>query len=119
MTTQNDSVPCMGRKAGGKWEVQDLGPARGDLFPHWKEYCIRDTATNVHLATVGDVDRYFEGDNGRIAHLMAAAPQLLAACVAFADTFDSKKHHPANWPELAASALEQCRAAIAKAQVAK
>jgi hypothetical protein len=64
----------------GPWTVQDLG-ARED-FPAWRSYCVRDKVTNVHIATVGAVDRYFEGQAGEHARIMAAAPELLRACIA-------------------------------------
>lgn len=68
----------------GPWTIQDLGPARGTLYPEWLTYMIRDGKTNVALAQVGDVDRYFEGQYSKIAKLMASAPALLKACQAAA-----------------------------------
>jgi hypothetical protein len=68
------------RRPVGPWIVQDLG-ARED-YPAWRSYCIRDKVTNVHIATVGAVDRYFEGHTDRHARIMAAAPELLRACIA-------------------------------------
>ncbi len=60
-----------------KWTLQDLGANRAG-YPNWHEYAIRDGKTNVCLAIVGNVDRYFEGDIQRQqAELMAKAPTLL------------------------------------------
>lgn len=72
------------------WTIQDLGPHKPDYsplvapYPDWLTYAIRDTKTNVCLAVVGDVDRYFEGQYLKIAQLMRAAPELLEACKAAA-----------------------------------
>jgi len=60
-----------------KWEIQHLGHRPG--YPHWNQYAIRDIATNVCIAIVGDVDRYFEKNTLEHATLMHAAPELLEA----------------------------------------
>jgi hypothetical protein len=54
------------------WKIQPLGPRPG--YPNWKAFCIRDAKTNVHIATVGNVDRYFEGKEEANAILIASAP---------------------------------------------
>lgn len=67
----------------GPWHVQCLG-ANKDGYPHWHEYCVR-AENNVHLATVGSVDRFYEASNEANARLIASAPALresLAECVA-------------------------------------
>lgn len=60
-----------------RWVIQSLGTQPG--YPNWGQFCIRDAVTNVHIATVGNVDRYFEGHTKEHAVLMAAAPELLEA----------------------------------------
>jgi hypothetical protein len=62
----------------GPWTVQDLGPARGDLYPEWRTFAVR-SAENICLAVVGNVDRYHEDKYEATARLMAASPDLLAA----------------------------------------
>lgn len=59
------------------WKIQPLGHRPG--YPTWQQFAIRDAATNVHIATVGDVDRYFEGKTEEHARLIAAAPDLFEA----------------------------------------
>lgn len=66
--------------SAGPWKIQDLGERTG--YPNWHSFAIRTEKENVHLATVGNIDRYFEGKELANATLMAAAPELLAACQA-------------------------------------
>lgn len=63
----------------GPWKLQLLQDGRKG-YPGWKTYCIREQKTNVHISTVGSVDRYYEKNNLRNAILMASAPDLLEAC---------------------------------------
>lgn len=72
-------VPVQAEFPSENWTVQDLGAVRAD-YPLWHKYCIR-AENNVHLATVGGVDRFYEGQHKAIAHLMAGAPKLLAALI--------------------------------------
>jgi hypothetical protein len=68
-----------------KQEVIDTWRGLADdmpLKPCMIAYKVRDKVTNVHIATVGAVDRYFEGQAGEHARIMAAAPELLRACIA-------------------------------------
>ena len=60
----------------GPWKLQDLPSKPG--YPNWTPYAIRDCKTNICIAIVGTVDRYFEGKQ-QLAHarLMKAAPDLL------------------------------------------
>lgn len=62
----------------GPWELQLLEKGRKG-YEGWNSYCVRDGKTNVHIASVGQVDRYFEKHNEANARLIAAAPELLAA----------------------------------------
>jgi len=61
----------------GPWKIQALGARPG--YPDWKSFCVRSESTNVHIATVGNVDRYYEGREEANARLIAAAPDLLSA----------------------------------------
>jgi hypothetical protein len=61
----------------GPWTVKELGGHPG--YPDWTDYAVRCKGTNVHLATVGNVDRYYERNNLANARLIAAAPDLLEA----------------------------------------
>jgi hypothetical protein len=61
----------------GPWKLQDLGPKPG--YPDWKSYAVRSEMTNVCIATVGYVDRYYEGKEEANAKLICAAPDLLNA----------------------------------------
>lgn len=67
------------------WTVQKL-PAHPN-YPNWVPYCVR-SQQNVHLATVGHVDRHDEEKQEANARLMAAAPDLLAACKHFVAILD-------------------------------
>ena len=86
------------------FSVQLLEDGRHD-YPDWKTFCIR-AKNNCHLATVGQMDRFHEKDYGRIAYLMAAAPDLLEAC--------KKLLHNAELMGLTVG-VEQAKEAIAKA----
>mgnify|MGYP001810103442 CR=1 FL=1 len=66
----------MGHHTPGPWTIQDLGHRLG--YPNWRPKAIRCAHANVHLATVGNVDRYYEGERQEAnARLIAAAPALL------------------------------------------
>ena len=60
----------------GPWTVQTLGE-KINGYPDWNSYCIRHLNQNVHIATVGHVDRYYETQNEANARLIAASPDLL------------------------------------------
>jgi len=96
----------------GPWTVQTLGE-KINGYPDWNSYCIRHLNQNVHIATVGHVDRYYEQQNEANARLIAAAPDLLAALkksvqfvAKYANDHDSK---------IAFRMLAQMHAAIDKA----
>jgi hypothetical protein len=67
----------------GPWTIQELEHAY-DGYENWNTYCIR-SPQNVHIATVGNVDRFHEQDHEANARLLAAAPDLLAALQALKD----------------------------------
>ncbi len=76
-----------------KWTLQDLGATRAG-YKNWHEYAIRDSKTNVCLAIVGNVDRYFEGDIQRQqAELMAKAPELANALELAQATIERLQRH--------------------------
>ena len=60
------------------WKVEPL-QQKIHGYDNWNSYTVRHDRTNVHIATVGDVDRYYEDNNEANARLIAAAPDLLAA----------------------------------------
>lgn len=102
--------------AAMRWTVQDMG-ARPD-YPNWRSYCIRDKATNVHLSTVGAMDRYFEERTGEFAVLMGAAPELLDALTSILKLADwYAQLAPVSREAGIASQIDRdrARAAIAKA----
>jgi len=99
------------------WEIQVLETCKSG-YENWNTYCIR-SGNNVHIATVGDVDRFFEKDTLIHALLIAAAPDLLEACKEalrsfrlIYDTVDDNKELASLdcWP------LTELRVAIAKAE---
>jgi hypothetical protein len=61
----------------GPWTTQELEHAYHG-YENWNTYCIR-SPQNVHIATIGHVDRYHEQDHEANARLIAAAPELLEA----------------------------------------
>ena len=63
----------------GKWIIHGLQKGKNG-YRDWNTYCVRSGKTNVHIATIGDVDRYYEKQNRANARLIAAAPDLLEAC---------------------------------------
>jgi len=75
----------------GPWEIQDLGTKPG--YPDWHTFAIRDSTSNVCLAVVGNLDRYFEKNNKDNARLIAAAPELLEAAELMVKQVDLKKYH--------------------------
>lgn len=90
----------MNPKRESKWKIQDLGTRPG--YPDWHEYAIRDRKTNVHIATVGNVDRYFEKENKAQAALMVQAPELLAQrneLIAIASLLAAMPDHSPEWLE--------------------
>jgi len=95
----------------GPWTVQELERNRNG-YQGWHTYCVRH-ASNVHLATIGHVDRYGCERNAANARLIAAAPDLLAAlakllALAEAEGIGSE------W-EASEAAVGTARAAVAKA----
>ena len=61
----------------GPWEVEPFVQSING-YPDWHSFTVRHDRTNVHIATVGDVDRYYEKDNEANARLIAAAPETAA-----------------------------------------
>lgn len=55
------------------WAVQELGGHVG--YPNWKDYAVRSNE-NVHIATVGHIDRFYEHSNEANARLIAASPAM-------------------------------------------
>jgi hypothetical protein len=94
----------------GNWTVQSLETAKNG-YADWNTYCIR-AANNCHLATVGNVDRFFEENALDNARLIAAAPDLLEALRALTAIVNgcriSKKEKERH--------LDNARTAIAKAE---
>uniref|UniRef100_A0A6M3LFN2 Uncharacterized protein n=1 Tax=viral metagenome TaxID=1070528 RepID=A0A6M3LFN2_9ZZZZ len=64
------------RHTPAPWTLQQLETNRNGY--DWPTFAIR-SPQNCCLATVGTVDRYHADDNEANAHLMAAAPDMLAA----------------------------------------
>ena len=103
-----------------EWKLQDLGGRPG--YPQWHAYAIRDAVTNVHIATVGNVDRYFEGNTLEHAQLIVTAPELLdvlrGAVAMWADTWPDEDINGADCVDwLVGEFLPAAKAAIAKTKV--
>ena len=81
-------------------------------YPDWHTYAIRDVKTNVCLASVGNVDRYFEKNNEANARLISQAPALLNALEVAEATINRLERHA---PGSANGTLDVIRAAIAEA----
>lgn len=128
----NPTTTMNNQHTPGPWTIQDLGLSRGEQYPGWHTYCVR-APNYVHLATVGDVDRFYQDSNKANARLIAAAPELLAALHNAADLLTkisgqadnveiySKSEKGSNIVagtirELSRDALAPIRAAIAKAE---
>ena len=100
----------------GPWKKQDLG--EHPRYPDWHSYAIRDSKTNVCLAVVGKVDRYFEKNNDANAALIAAAPDLLAALeVILARAAFHGKLNRAECESLARAAIDKAKGGGAEAGV--
>lgn len=69
----------MGTHTPGPWTKQTIETRRHGY--DWETFAVR-SPQNVCIASVGDVDRYHAKDNANNASLIAAAPDLLAACEA-------------------------------------
>lgn len=92
-------------------------------YPDWRNYCIRDRKTNVHLASVGYMDRFFEKDTLKHAVLMASAPELLAALRRvvpwLGKMIADNGHMQAVLPNDAVRSLQMAEAAIEQATAGK
>ena len=91
------------------WTIQELEKDKNG-YEGWNSYCIR-AENNVHIATVGHVDRFSEKDTIKHARLISAAPKLLEACKTVnkdISRFRSTYVRPVT--------LEKIRQAIAKAE---
>lgn len=100
----------------GPWTIQELAKDISG-YSGWNSYCIRAN-NNIHLATVGDVDRFFQDDNESNARLIAAAPDLLEALKALFENCCMIHSHwgdGCNQKE-ADAAIRAAKAAIAKAE---
>ena len=102
------------------WIIQTLRTHDG--YPNWTSYCIRSAASNVHIATVGDVDRFYEDKTLQHAQLIAAAPELLKACKRMlpwiVKMIADGGHLAAVAPNDAIGAMQQAQAAIDSATAA-
>ena len=61
----------------GPWKVEPFVQSING-YPDWHSFTVRHDRTNVHIATVGDVDRYYEQNNQANAEMIAAAPETAA-----------------------------------------
>ena len=79
----------------GPLVVQELGSRPG--YPAWTQFAIRDQKTNVHIATVGHVDRYFEGKAESHAEFIVRAVNAHEALVsALTETLRALRAHIAS-----------------------
>ncbi len=118
----SDATKLAQRITPGPWTLQALPAKPG--YPNWIPHCIRSGPSNVHIATVGNVDRYYEGDAQTAnAELIALAPSLLAqrdallaALQGALNQLDSLEAGAAGLPAPSSTlAYKQARAAIALA----
>lgn len=100
----------MSKHSLGPWMIQDLGERSG--YPNWHSFAVRTCKENVHLATVGNVDRYFEGKEKANATLMCASPDMLNALQIAKATIERLERHA---PGSANGTLDVINAAITKA----
>ena len=77
----------MGKPVATPFQTQVLENHHNDHMG-WRVYAVR-SAENIHLATVGGVDRYHQDEYCDIANLFRAAPDLLSACEALLSEYDS------------------------------
>jgi len=99
----------------GKWEIQELEKGKNG-FVGWNTYCVRASKTNVHIATVGNVDRYYENQAEANARLIVAAPDLLNACKeAYELIRVARRHFPKSIKNNDTFQLENTNASIGKA----
>jgi hypothetical protein len=98
----------MERKSMKNWSIQEL-ETKKQGYENWNTYCIR-AENNVHIASVGHVDRFFEEDTLAHAKLISAAPDLLEACMGLANITSID---PNDYPDM--GAYRQTRAKLDKA----
>lgn len=99
------------RHTPGPWTVQHLEGCYHD-YDDWDTFCVR-APNNCHLATVGEVDRFYSANARANAQLIAAAPELLKALRNTVRLLELLNRPGANDPVEAA--VYAARAAIAKA----
>ena len=66
------------RKSMKNWTIQSLETNKSG-FEGWNTYAVR-AENNVHIASIGHVDRFFQDDTLRHAKIISSAPELLASC---------------------------------------
>ena len=97
----------------GPWKVECVETEHHG-YPGWNTYTIR-SPQNVCLAVVGEVDRYHQNDHTANARLIAAAPDLLAACEGCLGYFEYMASQGSDYTPDAAW-LKPLRDAIAKSK---
>jgi len=95
----------------GPWKVEPFVQSINS-YPNWHSFTVRHDRTNVHIATVGDVDRYYEKNNEANARLIASAPDLLAALESLVEMDDD----PIRYMACCSYRIDAARAAIEKAK---
>lgn len=104
------------------WEVQSLEKGHND-YTDWETFCIRDSLSNCHVATVGAMDRRDCTRYKEFAYLMAAAPQMHRALeLCYTRLFNyqvgmDEIRDPQATKELNAEALDAAREALDAARV--
>jgi len=104
------------------WNVQTLEKDH-DGYAGWDIFCVRDSLTNCHVATVGAVDRRDSERYQEFAFVMAAAPRLYRALeLCYTRLFNyqvgmDEIREPKATKELNAEALDAAKSALDAAKV--
>lgn len=62
-----------------RWKTLPLEHGKNG-YPEWDTFQVRDAITNVHIATVGDVDNFYSGIEKKYhANVIGFAPETLFA----------------------------------------